>query len=57
MKKHNQFPKGWNEARVQAVLEHYEAQTEEEAVAEDEAAYEDHSYRDGGPSRTGPHRT
>jgi len=39
MKKHNQFPKGWNEARVQAVLEHYEAQTEEEAVAEDEAAF------------------
>jgi hypothetical protein len=25
------------------VLEHYEAQTEEEAVAEDEAAYEDTS--------------
>jgi hypothetical protein len=39
MKKQNQFPKGWDEARVQAVLEHYEAQTEEEAVAEDEAAF------------------
>lgn len=33
------FPKGWDEARVQKVLAHYENQTEEEAVAEDEAAY------------------
>ena len=39
MKKLSRFPKGWNEARVQAVLEHYEAQTEEQAVAEDEAAF------------------
>ncbi len=28
---------------MRRVLEHYEAQTEEEAVAEDEAAYEDTS--------------
>jgi hypothetical protein len=39
MKKSNRFPPGWDEQRVRAVLEHYEAQTEEEAVAEDEAAY------------------
>ena len=39
MKKQNKFPKGWNEARVRAVLEHYESQTEEQAVAEDEAAF------------------
>ena len=38
--KANRFPSGWNEARVGRVLEHYERQTEEEAVAEDEAAYE-----------------
>ncbi|HEX7723378.1 MAG TPA: hypothetical protein VF397_14560 [Pyrinomonadaceae bacterium] len=38
-KKDNRSPKGWDDARVQAVLEHYEAQTEEEAVAEDEAAF------------------
>lgn len=31
------FPKGWDEERVQRVIAHYEAQTEEEAVAEDEA--------------------
>ena len=37
--KRNRFPAGWNEARVQRVLEHYEGQTEEEAVAEDEAAF------------------
>ena len=33
------FPSGWNEARVQRVLEHYERQNEDEAVAEDEAAF------------------
>jgi len=40
MKRRNRFPAGWDEQRVRAVLEHYETQTEEEAVAEDEAAYE-----------------
>lgn len=38
--KQTKFPPGWNEARVQKVLAHYEAQTEEEAVVEDEAAFE-----------------
>ena len=33
------FPPGWDEKRVRKVLEHYENQTEDEAVAEDEAAY------------------
>lgn len=35
-----QFPPGWDEERVRRVLEHYESQSEEEAVAEDEAAFE-----------------
>ena len=35
------FPDGWNEERVQRLLQHYESQTEEEAVAEDEAVLED----------------
>jgi hypothetical protein len=35
------FPRGWDEARVQRVLAHYEQQSEEEAVAEDEAAADD----------------
>ena len=35
------FPKGWDEARVKRVLDHYENQTEDEAVAEDEFAWED----------------
>ncbi len=39
MKRRNRFPKGWNDARVREILEHYESQTEEEAVAEDEAAF------------------
>ena len=34
------FPQGWDEKRVRRVLEHYEKQSDEEAVAEDEAAYE-----------------
>jgi hypothetical protein len=38
--KRNRFPAGWNEARVRRLLEHYERQTEDEAVAEDEAAFE-----------------
>jgi len=33
------IPPGWNEARVQRVLEHYENQSDIEAVAEGEAPY------------------
>jgi hypothetical protein len=36
----NRFPPGWDEARVRRVIEHYENQTEDEAVAEDEAAFQ-----------------
>jgi hypothetical protein len=36
----NRYPQGWDEERVRRVLEHYEQQSENEAVAEDEAAYE-----------------
>jgi hypothetical protein len=39
--KQSKFPPGWDESRVRKVLEHYESQTDEEAVAEDEAASED----------------
>ena len=41
--KQNKFPPGWDDKRVQRVLEHYETQSEEESLAEDEAAYEDSS--------------
>ena len=34
------FPEGWNEQRVRELLERYETQSDEEAVAEDEAAFE-----------------
>ena len=40
MKKQSKFPPGWDEARVQRVLDHYEGQSDEEAVAEDEASFE-----------------
>lgn len=36
----SRFPNGWDAARVERVLRHYEDQTDEEAVAEDEAACE-----------------
>ena len=38
--KQPRYPEGWDAKRVRQVLEHYEAQSDEEAVAEDEAAYE-----------------
>ena len=41
MKNTTNFPPGWDEERVQRVLQHYDSLTEEEAVAEDEAAFED----------------
>ena len=44
MKAENRFPPGWDEERVRDVLEYYESQTEEEAVAEDEAAYHDNPH-------------
>lgn len=34
------FPKGWDQARVDRVIEHYENQSDDEAVAEDEAAFD-----------------
>ena len=34
------YPAGWDEKRVRSVLKHYEAQSNEDAVAEDEGAYE-----------------
>ena len=37
------YPSSWDEERMRKVLEHYEAQNEEEAVVEDEAAFDDPS--------------
>jgi hypothetical protein len=34
------LPTGWDEERVKRVLEHYEDQSEEDAVLEDEAGIE-----------------
>ena len=41
--KQSKFPAGWDEAKVRRVLDHYEQQSEDEAVAEDEAAFENPS--------------
>jgi hypothetical protein len=46
-KKQNRFPKRWDADRVRAVLEHYEYQSEKEAVEEDEAADRNHAQLDG----------
>ena len=40
MSKNGNYTPGWDEERVRRVLEHYERQTDGEAVAEDEAAFE-----------------
>jgi hypothetical protein len=40
MSEQSHFPPGWDEVRARRVLEHYESQTDEEAVAEDEASFE-----------------
>lgn len=37
----NRYPRGWDRKRVEAVIAHYENQTDAEAEAEDEAAYRD----------------
>lgn len=42
--KQSRFPRGWDEESVKRLLDHYESQTESEAVAEDEAAWEDASH-------------
>lgn len=34
------LPRGWDEERVRRVLEHYNAQSDNEAVTEDRPAYE-----------------
>ena len=36
----NRYPKGLNRQKVQAIIRHYEGQSDNEAIAEAEAAYE-----------------
>ena len=43
VKNREQYPPGWSEERVRKVLEHYEQQSDEEAVAEDDSAFERNS--------------
>jgi hypothetical protein len=35
----NRYPKGLNREKVQEIIDHYENQSDEEAIAETEAAY------------------
>ena len=37
----NRYPKGWNRARVQSVIDHYENQTEDQAAAQDDSLADD----------------
>ena len=41
--KRNKFPLGWDEERVQSVIDYYENQTEDEALAGDEARLQNES--------------
>ena len=38
------FPPGWDEERVHRVVEYYETQTQDEALAEAKAAFENANY-------------
>jgi hypothetical protein len=38
-KDRNRYPKGWDAKSIKALAEHYDNQSEADAVAEDEAAY------------------
>ena len=38
MERKSEFPPGWDETKVQELLDHYEHQTDEEAAAEHDAA-------------------
>ena len=40
MKKTTNFPRGWDEERVERLLRHYDSLSEDDAVAEDQAAFE-----------------
>jgi hypothetical protein len=54
----NKFPPGWDEQRVQSVLARYEAQSDDDGVAEDEAAREEPrpiAMEVTGPTDTGPY--
>lgn len=35
------YPKGWNRKRVETLVDYYDNQSDEEAIAEAEAAYKD----------------
>jgi hypothetical protein len=37
--KQARFPPGWNQERVESVLQHYEQQSEEQAVTEDDELF------------------
>lgn len=38
-KRENEFPAGWDEARVRRVIDYYETQSDDEALAEYEAVF------------------
>ena len=40
MKDPNKYPPGWDDERVQRLIQHDNSQSDEEAIAEDEAASE-----------------
>jgi hypothetical protein len=39
----NRYSKGWNRKRTQALIDYYENQTDDQAIAEAEAAYENNT--------------
>ena len=43
MKDPNNYPPGWNQARIQRLLQHHQNQSESAAAADDNAAWQDQS--------------
>ncbi len=39
MKQKQKLPEGWTEERIKRVIDHYESQTDDEAIAKDKAAF------------------
>lgn len=40
----SELPRGWTEARIRDIIDYYDSQSDEEAIAEDEAAFQRDDY-------------
>jgi hypothetical protein len=52
----NVYPRGWDRAKIQALIDHYENQTDDEAIAEMEAAFLEETKHNSKRPRQSRHR-